>query len=357
MSLLRRSAARVLAGFLLTAGMAGAGVRYLDTSTPPPAEAPAPEAEAVVCSGHVDVKHGVASLYPLQPGRVAAVPVEEGQAVRDGDVLVRLDDRPSRLRVAEAEADLATARVHLEQAREVPRQHEARLGRLRASREAVRHRLAAARQSLAARRAYQRVDDIGKYQHDPVVSREIAGLEEQVRELEALLQVEEQNLAELEAHDPATDVHRAEEEVRAREARLGQARENLRECEVRAPSDGRVLRILVGPGDLLGTTPRQTVVLFCPDEPRLVRAEVEQEFAHRVAPGQPAEVRDDSRSGATWRGRVTSISDWYTQRRSVVQEPLELNDVRTIECIITLDPGQPAPRVGQRVRVRIGAGQ
>jgi hypothetical protein len=36
-------------------------------------------------------------------------------------------------------------------------------------------------------------------------------------------------------------------------------------------------------------------------------------------------------------------------------EPLQLNDVRTLECIVTLDPDQDLSqlRVGQRVRVTL----
>jgi hypothetical protein len=81
---------------------------------------------------------------------------------------------------------------------------------------------------------------------------------------------------------------------------------------------------------------------------------VEQEFAFRVKVGQPAVIRDDSSSETVWRGRVSVLSDWYTQRRSVLQEPLQVNDVRTVECLITLDPQQQPLRIGQRVRVRIG---
>jgi hypothetical protein len=40
----------------------------------------------------------------------------------------------------------------------------------------------------------------------------------------------------------------------------------------------------------------------------------------------------------------------------MLQEPLQFNDVRTLECIVQLDPGQPALRIGQRVRVTLGAG-
>ena len=97
-----------------------------------------------------------------------------------------------------------------------------------------------------------------------------------------------------------------------------------------------------------------TGVLFCPDGPRLVRAEVEQEYASQVQVGQSATVQDDSGAAGTWHGRVARLSDWYTRRRSTLDEPLQLNDVRTLECLIALDPGQPPLRIGQRIRVTIG---
>ena len=37
-------------------------------------------------------------------------------------------------------------------------------------------------------------------------------------------------------------------------------------------------------------------------------------------------------------------------------EPLQFNDVRTLECIVTLDPDQPPLRIGQRVRVTLEGG-
>src|SRR5262249_24120437 len=92
-----------------------------------------------------------------------------------------------------------------------------------------------------------------------------------------------------------------------------------------------------------------------PAGPRIVGAEVEQEFASRVEKGQIALIHDDSSSGPTWRGRVVRLSDWYTHRRSMLQEPLQFNDVRTMECIVQLDAGQAEPRIGQRVRGTLGA--
>ena len=83
-------------------------------------------------------------------------------------------------------------------------------------------------------------------------------------------------------------------------------------------------------------------LLFCPDAPRIVRAEVEQEFAGRVGVGQKALIQDDATGGGSWRGQVKSISGWYSHRRSMLLEPLQFNDVRTLECILELDAGQPS---------------
>ena len=71
----------------------------------------------------------------------------------------------------------------------------------------------------------------------------------------------------------------------------------------------------------------------------------------------PATIEDDTRAGTTWKGKVVHISDWFTQRRSILMEPLQVNDVRTLECLIELVEPHPQPplRIGQRVRVRLGS--
>jgi hypothetical protein len=84
--------------------------------------------------------------------------------------------------------------------------------------------------------------------------------------------------------------------------------------------------------------------------------EVEQENAARVFIGQPAEIEDDSRTGGRWKGKVVRVSDWFTHRRSMLLEPTQFNDVRTLECILEVEPGEEAKgtlplRIGQRVRV------
>ena len=77
-------------------------------------------------------------------------------------------------------------------------------------------------------------------------------------------------------------------------------------------------------------------------------------WAHRVHKGQEVIVATEPRSKQQWRGRVRSVSDWFTHKRNIMLEPFMINDVRTLECIIDLPETAgrtPGLRIGQRVRV------
>jgi multidrug resistance efflux pump len=298
----------------------------------------------VVCIGHADVEGGVAALTPAQPGRVVEILTQEDQAVKAGTPLLRLDDTPARLAVQQAEADLRAARAQLGEAQKLPRQHGFRLIEQRQAVAAAQARAAAARQ---VRTRYENLRKGGQ-----AAAEEAEAAAQRAREAEAAVVAEENKLHELELVDPAQAIVRAEADVAAKKARLAQANYALSQYTLQAPADGKVLRVLVSKGELLVAQPRQAAIQFCPDAPRIVRAEVEQEFADRVAVGQVATVVDDGNQARKWRGKVVRVSDWYTHRRSIIQEPLQMNDVRTLECIVQLEAG-PAPRIGQRVRVQI----
>jgi multidrug resistance efflux pump len=297
-----------------------------------------------VCFGYADVEAGVASLYPLQPGQVERVAVKEGQAVHAGDVLVRVDRRTAECLVRQARADLAAARAQQDQARQLLAQQPVREAEQQAVLDGLAARLRAAEWVLARREELRGVQ---------VSDKEVEAARAQCDEVKAMIRGEERKLDELRLNDPRQALARAEADVDARQARLDQALLALEQCDLKAPADGTVLRVLVSPGDLLGPQPKQPAVLFCPDAPRIVRAEVDQEFAAGVAVGWPAFIQDDSRAGPTWHGQVYRVSDWYTHRRSILQEPLQLNDVRTLECLIAVDSGQPSLRIGQRVLVTL----
>jgi multidrug resistance efflux pump len=341
-----------LLGLALLVGSA-AGTTWLVRSAGPPA-APAAEGEeeAAVCDGHVDALRGVRSLYPSQPGRLVAVAVRENQRVEQGAVLLRVDDALARLRRDEAAAALKGARAQLELAGTLPAQQARKLEQQGAAVRAAR----AARD--AARQEFQRLEA----QHKSVGGspEAVGAARARVMQAQALVDAEEAKRAELRTHerDPELVLARARAEVEAAEARLKEAQEVLAGCTLRAPQAGTVLRLEVGVGDSIPVQPIQPALLFCPDEEVVVRAEVAQEYAGRVKEGLAATVQDDSHVGQhVWHGRVARVSEWYARRRSVLLEPGQVNDVRTLECIIALDrDGQPPDarlRIGQRVHVTI----
>src|SRR5215472_14487333 len=55
-----------------------------------------PAMPAVVALGYVDLEHGIASLAPLQSGRIAEILVRENDRVEAGAALLRLDDTHAR---------------------------------------------------------------------------------------------------------------------------------------------------------------------------------------------------------------------------------------------------------------------
>jgi multidrug resistance efflux pump len=335
----------------LAVAVGGAGWSQSDKASPAaaPAAASARPAGRASCFGFVDVEQGVAPLYPAQPGRVVEVLVKEGAAVEAGAPLFRIDNALATLQVREAKVALAAAQARLQQARSLPEQHKHKAAALGAAVDAAREEAAAAREQRDKVRNFFEVQKIGGQKQDVEAAEAVA------RKAEAGVRAREAELAALNATDPKVPVTLAEQDVAAKKADLEKAELALKECTVAAPSKGSVLRLSVSPGEVLGPSPRQPALLFCPDAPHIVRAELEQEFADHVAVGQTAAIQDDATATGNWTGKLTRLSDWYAHRRSLLLEPLQYNDVRTLECIIELAPGQSPLRIGQRVRVTLGA--
>jgi len=64
--------------------------------------------QTVVAVGHIESRHRV-DIGTQLTGVVASVPVEEGQIVKEGDLLILLDDKDLRAAVDQAEGALSSA--------------------------------------------------------------------------------------------------------------------------------------------------------------------------------------------------------------------------------------------------------
>lgn len=341
-----------IAGCLLLLGtLVGAGWFWHhnpaggDTSLAEKSNISAPPA-VTVCIGQVDSDVGVVKLHPLVQGRVLDV-VAEGTEVKKGDVLLKLDSRLAEYKLREAQADLAAAKELQAQAKNLPEQHRRKLEQQLAAVDGVKHQ----REST-----YREFKVKEQLFNEKVLGLDVKiAYEETVKKLDAMVKAEEAKLAELKLFDsqPAADIQRAAADVAAKEARLDQAAFALKECNLEAPADGTVLRVLVNAGEVIGSNPVGPAIQFCPKGRKIIRAEVLQEWAYRVAKGQEVTIEDDTYAGATWQGRVQRVSDWFAEKRNKIFEPFMVNDVRTLECLIEVtSEGRPL-RIGQRVRVKI----
>jgi multidrug resistance efflux pump len=299
-----------------------------------------------VCFGMVDADPGVTKLYPVVSGRVLEI-VPEGTEVKKGDVLLKLESRVAESKLQEAKADLAAAKESQAMAAKLPEQHKRKLEQQEAAVQAYRH------QRESTYRDYKIKEEVVNENHINLNIK--LAYEAMVKKLDALVQAEEAKLAELKLFEsqPQAEMRRADADVAAKEARVDLADYALKECNLLAPADGTVLRVHTHAGEVLGANPTAPAIQFCPTGPKIIRAEVLQEWAYRVEGGQEVTIEDDTFAGATWQGRVKRVSQWFAEKRNKIFEPFMVNDVRTLECLIEVtSEGRPL-RIGQRVRVKI----
>jgi len=320
-------------------------VNQLFPSSTPPAPTNVISTEVVVF-GLVDLENRVVGAHPEVPGRVAVVKVREGQTVKKGAELLRLDDEQARLAIKAAEVELDNATTRLEQAKKLPEQQQAEIDAQKSIIAGVESQKKVADAALETQER-QKAAGIGKEDLYKQASALVDAAGKSVQAEKAKLKVLELKKEQLEF-----DIKRAAGEVEARRVAVDQAKDNLKKRVLLAPADGKILRLQVAEGDLVTTSPKDPAILFAPGERYIVRAEVQQEAADDIDTKADVFVEDDLRPGKRpkWAGKVKRVGDWFAPRRQVILEPRQINDVRTQEYIIELKEDNNL-RIGQRVRV------
>lgn len=298
----------------------------------------------VVALGLVDGESPVARPLPLVQGRIVEI-VAEGTEVAKGDALLKLDDGMYQAAVDEAKAALDEATERLTQAKDLPEQH-------RLKQERQRKAIAAAEAERKSAK-FEQEFNLNKAKGGVEVNKNLlASLEERLKQLDAKVGAEELQLDELKLFKPKSEIARAQADVNAKQAQLAKAQWALQQCTLAAPSDGLILRVTAAAGET-GIPGQAAPVHFLPKGPKIVRAEVLQEWAGLVQVGQEVEIEDDTYQGPVWKGRIKSLSNWFAEKRHRIIEPFMINDVRTLECMVEVLDETPPLRIGQRVRVKI----
>jgi multidrug resistance efflux pump len=313
------------------------------------AAVPATGSFQVVCHGTVDVDGGIRNLAPTQPGEVSEIYVTEGQHVKEGDPILKVNDEPAKIAVAGHEAALENAAAQLAQAQLGIKTLLLGLEEQQSAIDAAQAKLSAAESDLKRLEALK--------EKDLTNENALNSARSLVTGLKAALSAEQTKYRRIQLMKPEEKIKEAESGVRVAEEKLRAEKFKLEQCTLRAPCDGTILRINVSKGTLITPQLRQAPVMLLPAGIRIVRAEVLSEFSGRVKPGMEATIDDEANKGATWHGKVIRLADAFLPPRPNGNEGLSLNGgaPTLLECVIELTPSETPPRIGQRVRVAIGS--
>jgi HlyD family secretion protein len=235
-------------------------------------------------------------IAPKVPGRVLEVLVREGDRVKAGDVLIKLDLGETTIAVERDRAGVESAQARyrdLEVGSRAPdiRALDAQVADRRAAIDLARPELERQRFLLSRKVGTQREVDRAKTE---------------LERAEAALKVAQNQLQLAREGSRKFQTQQAREEVTRAQAQLRQSQTVAGESELRAPGDAIVLHRLVEPGQLLGAgTPGLTLAFTT----RLyVRTFIPETKLGIVRQGQAAEVIVDAFPGRTFPARISEIS-------------------------------------------------
>lgn len=262
-----------------------------------------------VARGKVDVAGGMVQVAARIDGVVESVAVTQGDAVKAGQVLARLDPRAAKIVVAAAKAGVEQAKAQLAELR------------------------------LTLKQARQRAPRIAEAAKAGAATGESA---EQARD----------TVASLEAKQAASKAA-----LNATEQQVAAAQLDLDATTLRAPVAGTVVTRNVAVGQAVAAASGQPLFELLPDRPHIVRAQVDADVAGAIHPGMHAEVVRDSGSGPVYQAKVLWVGQ-VLQSASLSKDPLARAVGNDVDCTLALEPppggnAATAPlRIGQRVLVR-----
>lgn len=288
--------------------------------------------------GNVDIRE--VDLGFRVSGRIAQVLRDEGDTVKEGDLLSVLDTEPYKRAQEEARAtvDSLAARVQLlekgsrpeeiAQARAVLREREVTLAN--------------------AERGFKRMQELFAQKAVSVQDRDDA--EAKFREAEARVKSAREQFQLAQAGFRAEEIQQGKAELTRAQAALSTAALRLEDCQLKAPADGVVLTRATEPGTIV--QPGQTVLSLSLSKPVWVRAYVHEPDLGRVQPGRKVEIVTDSRPDRPYTGQVGYVSP----RAEFTPKNVETRELRTTLVyrlrIVVENPDEQL-RQGMPVTVRL----
>lgn len=300
---------------------------------------------------YTDDAYVKAALVPVTTdvsGLVGEVLVHEGEHVRKGQILFRLDPRQFEIAVARAKAQLAETALEMEALKRTYRQMQHQI-------EAKAAEVENDQINLNRYASLVKTGGVTRAQYDDARFKLIGDQQA----LESLKAQADSILAKL-GGDPDIDVTQTPQYLEAA-AVLAEAERELDHSVVRAPFAGIVTRVdRLQPGQYLNASAGAFGLVS--DEDVWIEAQPKETEITWVKPGDPVTITIDTYPGRVWHGVVESIAPGNDSQFSLLPaQNSSGNWVKVVQRIpirihIDRKPGDPPLRAGMSVETSIDTG-
>ena len=309
--------------------------------------------ETVELTGNLEADEVMASFKV--PGKILQFMVDEGDEVKKGQVIARLETDELKLKVSQAQAGIEAARAQLIKAETaVGLQSGVTSSQIEEARAAVERAQANLDVWTATWTRIQELYDHGAVsaQEKDKVEAEYKGARGQLAQAQALLTKAESG--QLQVSLSEDDVAAARAGLALAQAQYDEARVYLNNATLKAPMDGIVTLRPMEPGETVGAG---TPVLKITDlKNTFVKVYVPESKIGRVQLGQKCKVTTQSYPGKPFEGTVTWINpagEFATQK--AISDQYE-QDIRSFEVKVNVPNPDLHLKTGMTATVTFLAG-
>ena len=289
----------------------------------------------IEASGSIEPVSSV-NVSPKTTGRLAALYVEQGDQVKIGQLLARMDSASLAAELAQAQAELAQAEAEYIEILNGNRQEEIARAKSQVLSAQAQADLSVKRlekyRFLAQEGAIAQLTLDEYISEDKIARASLAEAQEQLRELENGSRPE--------------DINQFKARVAAAKAKVALAETNLEDTDIRAPFDGivsqkyAVVGSIVTPNVSASSTSSATSTSILSIASELeVNVNVSEASISYIEPSQAVEIVADAYPYRTFKGRVKQIAP-----EAVVE-----NNVTSFEVKVELITGQSELRSGMNI--------
>ena len=274
--------------------------------------------------GDVDLRQVQLSFNNSE--RIAAVLVQEGDRVTQGQLLARLDTARLEPQLAQADAQAAAQLQVLKRLRSGSRPEE--IAQARANLQAAQADLANARQQ------YDRWKSAAEISAGRAVrQQDVDNARTSVQVAEAKLAVVQKTLDLAIAGPRREEIDENEARLRAFEAQASVLRQQLKDAQLIAPVDAVVRTRVMEPGEM--ASPQRPVFSLAVTDPKWVRAFISETDLGKIQQGMTAAIAVDSfphRRFEGWIGFISPVAEFTP--KTVQTEELRTSLVYEVRVIV-----------------------